>query len=87
MLEAVAVLVTFRLTLLIVRDDITKPLRDRVPDGTWFGELVRCHYCASVWVGWAVAALLYRDLNALWVGFALSAATILLVALLDHLER
>jgi hypothetical protein len=42
-------LASFRVTRLITTDDITQPLRDRLPDN-WLAELLSCSWCCGVWV-------------------------------------
>lgn len=55
-----AALAAFRLTRLIVRDDITSPIRDRwwrrFPEDTKPGELIGCNYCVGIWVSATVLA-------------------------------
>lgn len=55
-------LATFRLTRLVVDDEITQPLRDRVfarhdPDeGSRVGYLISCPFCSAVWLAAGVVA-------------------------------
>ncbi len=58
---AVDALTTYRLTRLVVEDEIAAPLRDRIwkrwaPDRTKVGYLITCPWCVSVWVGAGVVA-------------------------------
>lgn len=53
---AVDALAAFRLTRLVTSDKITAPVRDRVPPVTFAGQLVRCQWCAGIWVAFAVVA-------------------------------
>ena len=55
----IRVLAAWRITRLVVDDEIAAPLRDKVrdvtgPDSKWT-YLVNCPYCVSVWAGLAVA--------------------------------
>lgn len=55
------VLATYRVTRLIVEDEITEPVRDLVwkrfsPEETKIGYLLTCPHCTSVWVAAFVAA-------------------------------
>lgn len=66
----------WRLTSLIVDDELTRPLRDRVATrwpGSQLAYLIRCNRCVSVWAGIVVA------FAPAWLADALagSAATIL----------
>lgn len=54
-------LATYRLTRLVVEDEIAAPLRDRVwarddPGMARIGYLVTCPWCVSFWVAVAVVA-------------------------------
>jgi hypothetical protein len=58
---AVDALATFRLTRLLVEDEIAEPIRRRVwkrfdPQETKVGYLFTCPWCVSIWVGAAVVA-------------------------------
>lgn len=55
------VLAIYRLTRLVIADEITQPIRDKVwekhpPEATKIGYLFTCPWCASIWVGVGVAA-------------------------------
>ena len=56
---ALAVLATWRMTHLLVHEDgpwnVITRLRRRAGDGFW-GQLMDCFYCASLWIS-AIAAL------------------------------
>lgn len=77
MLELVIrVAAAWRLTRLVVDDEITRPLREKVeevagPDSKWT-YLVNCPYCVSVWAG-LVAVVLPRPIAS---GLAASAGTL-----------
>jgi len=58
---AIDALTTYRITRLVVEDEIAAPMRDRVwdrwpPDSTRVGYLITCPWCVSVWVGAGVVA-------------------------------
>lgn len=49
-----------RLTVLVIEDKITEPIREKIftrwnPSNTW-SYLLTCPWCASIWLGFAVAA-------------------------------
>jgi hypothetical protein len=51
----VLVLATYRLTRLVTSDTFPfEPLRTRTV-GSWFGYLITCPFCVSVWLGGFVA--------------------------------
>lgn len=56
----VGALATHRLTRLVLEDEVTRPLRERVleaaPDGR-LAYFLTCPWCVSVWVGAGFAAL------------------------------
>jgi hypothetical protein len=85
----IAMLATYRLTRLVTADEITKGLRGWVLDRSqWFGYLVTCDWCLSIWVAPlpALSILLWGDITAVQaplVALALSGAT----GLLSLLER
>lgn len=72
---AVGVAATWRITRLIVDDEVAAPLRNAVGD-RWPGSkaeyLVNCPYCVSVWAGAAVVVAPAAVTSAL----ALSAGTL-----------
>jgi len=56
---AVDALATYRLTRLVVEDEITAPIRNRVwerhdPADSKIGYLLTCPWCVSIWAGAAV---------------------------------
>ena len=52
------VLLTELLTELVVKSEIFRPVRNVFSKlGTWFGKLVSCGYCFSVWAAAAVVLL------------------------------
>ena len=65
-----SILFVWRVTRLIVADQIIKPVRDRIvlrlgPD-QWFAYLITCPWCASVWVGAATSVAAYWWADARW---------------------
>lgn len=81
------VLATYRLTRLVVADTFPFEKLRLQKHGTWFGELIGCPFCMSVWVGGflAIGQGLVGDEWAwqVFVGaMALSAVTTLIAALL-----
>ena len=55
---AVGALATYRATRLLVDDEVTRPLRERVEQlGDRAAYLASCPWCVSVWVGAAWAGL------------------------------
>jgi hypothetical protein len=47
----ITALATYRLTRLVTADEITKKVRGWVVDRSeWFGYLVTCDWCLSIWV-------------------------------------
>jgi hypothetical protein len=54
-------LATYRGTRLIVEDKVAEPIRDKIwetfdVENSYLGYLISCPFCASVWVGGAIAA-------------------------------
>jgi Protein of unknown function (DUF1360) len=61
---AVDALATFRLTRLLVEDEITSPIRKAVwkrydPSDSKLGYLFTCPWCVSIWVGAGIVAARY----------------------------
>ena len=54
-------LASYRFTHVLVFDRIAAPIRDRFPGDGWLAYLVRCYWCAGVWLS-AIMVMLY----ALW---------------------
>jgi hypothetical protein len=85
----VTMLATYRLTRLVTADEITKGIRGWVVDRSeWFGYLVTCDWCLSVWVAPlpALSVVVWGDVTpvqVVLVALALSGAT----GLLSLLER
>ena len=85
----VAVLATYRLTRLVTADKITEPIRGWVVDRSeWFGYLVTCDWCLSIWVAPlpALGIVLWGDVTPVRLvlaALALSGAT----GLFSLLER
>ena len=57
-------LATYRLTRLVVEDEITRPLREKVwdthpPESTKLGYILTCSHCTSIYAGAAVSALAF----------------------------
>lgn len=76
-----AILAVYRLTLLVVADEITAPIRDRlverVPDRV--GLLLTCPWCMSVWLSVPVAWTAYEHGGSGWFlvpALALSASAV-----------
>ena len=47
----ITALATYRLTRLVTADKITEPIRDWITARhDWFGYLVTCDWCLSIWV-------------------------------------
>jgi hypothetical protein len=85
---AVLVLAALRLTRLVVADDITAPLRERLwrrfPPATRLGYLVTCAWCSSFWVSVVLLSsysIVPTATTYVSAPFALSAAVGLLTAL------
>lgn len=52
---AITALATYRVTKLLIEDEITEPVRSRIqekfpPESTKIGYLTTCPWCVSVWV-------------------------------------
>lgn len=96
LLTAVVVtLAAVRLSILVVFDTITQPIRARIIRGTspvarFAAKVVTCLWCASVWVGVAVAFVVTylpgRFVFAVLAGLALSLLTIAVNSVLDVLD-
>lgn len=56
---AVSALAVYRLTRLLVEDEVTRPLRDRLSENAEgrLAYFVTCPWCVSMWVGAAWAGL------------------------------
>lgn len=57
-------LATYRATVLVIEDEITSPVRDKVfekfpPQSTKLGYLLTCPWCVSIWAGAGLLALEY----------------------------
>lgn len=50
---------TYRLALLVTRDEITAPLRHRLRTHPRFFELVHCSWCIGVWIAAGLTALVF----------------------------
>lgn len=64
------ILFVWRVTRLLVADQILKPVRDRIvlrlgPD-QWFAYLITCPWCTSVWVGAGTAVAAYWWADTRW---------------------
>ena len=69
---AICVLATYRLTRLVTADKITEPIRTAVLDRSqWFGYLVTCDWCLSMWIAPPVAfiGINFIDSTPVWVVF------------------
>lgn len=60
LLFVIYALCAYRLSVLVVDDEITRPFRDWAATrsvkgkGRWLSGLVHCYWCVSVWIGGAV---------------------------------
>ncbi len=85
-------LACYRLTRLVTADQITLPLRTWVLDrNRWFGYLVTCDWCLSIWVApWITAGIMFHGehlfVQAPIVAFSLSAVTGLLSMIESRLD-
>ena len=66
----VAIFITEAITELVVKSEIAEPFRKKSFElgktnkfFGWLHKLLDCGYCFSVWAGYVVAILLFRDLN------------------------
>lgn len=46
----ILVLASYRLTHVLVFDKIAEPVRNRIPGHGYLAYLVRCYWCAGVWI-------------------------------------
>lgn len=53
----ILVLASYRLTHLLVFDKIAEPIRNRIPGHGYLAYLVRCYWCAGVWISAILVAL------------------------------
>ncbi len=82
----VLILATYRTAQVIAQEGVFEPLRAWVVKGgvppeqlspvrRWFGQLIHCVTCVSVWAGWALAALwLWGGQAGQWFVLALAAS-------------
>lgn len=91
MTDVLAILVCWRLSYLIVYEDGPLELvaRFRYAIGIRYDEynqrrtsnelakLFNCMFCTSVWVGWLVALVVYREPVAFWYGLGYSGGAML----------
>lgn len=47
-------LTSYRLWRLLAEDDITEPIRERLPDWKWLSSLIECGWCGGSWVAFGV---------------------------------
>ncbi len=75
-----AVLLTELLTELVIKSEITRPVRDFIKSrGSWLETLFSCGYCFSVWTAFGVAFLLglaYNLTGWYWVDLTLTSLLI-----------
>lgn len=76
-----------RLTVLIIQDKITEPLRNKIfnrfnPADTW-AYLLTCPWCVSMWLGFAVAAAVVFIPN-IWIIPALALAFSSITGLIEE---
>ncbi len=85
-------LACYRLTRLVTADQITLPLRTWVLDrSTWFGYLVTCDWCLSIWIApWITAGIMFHGehlfVQAPIVALSVSAITGLLSMIESRLD-
>ncbi|AKJ72546.1 hypothetical protein PP301_gp008 [Gordonia phage GMA2] len=88
---AVMALAAHRITTLIIEDEISSPIRDRVLDSTdnyMVRYLLTCHKCMSVWSAFVVILLGHGSLGRVLLNtMALSEAAILIQHALDNTSR
>lgn len=70
------VLTKFRSIIGIVYDE-----RSNRQSTTMLGEILNCHFCASMWIGWIVALVWLQDWKFIIVGLALSAGSLIISAI------
>ena len=93
------VLATYRVTRLVVDDELTSPIREYIwhnhpPDDTRLGYFVTCPFCVSIWAGGAVALMSSTPSDRVFSGtvrvlrytLALSGAVSLAREALDRLD-
>jgi hypothetical protein len=87
-------LATYRLTWLVVKDDITAPIRDWIQTRgatnagwRWLGNIVTCPFCSSVYLGLGVALIAGHEWRAVFLGWwAFAGATAVLAPLVALIE-
>ncbi len=86
------ILLTWRITVLATYDlgpaDVLAKIRSRFgvyydeynnrQGRNWIAKALNCPYCASLWIGWFVAAVWLKDWSALVVGLVLSAGSLII---------
>ena len=84
-----AYVATFRVSRLITADTITEPIRVWIDRRSrWFGDLVTCDWCVSVWLcPIPTVAVLYFPNNRLVLGILIAASISGVVGLLSTWER
>lgn len=93
MIWFLAFLACYRLTRLITGDEITRPIREAAFDRSrWFGYLVSCDWCLSIWIAPLVATPVViwsenRFVFAVMLALALSAVAGLLSVVESRIER
>jgi Protein of unknown function (DUF1360) len=93
------VLATYRVTRLVVDDELTAPVREYIwknhpPEETRLGYFVTCPFCVSIWAGGAVALMSATPSGGVFSGtfsvlkytLALSGAVSLAREALDRLD-
>jgi hypothetical protein len=90
-------LATARLTQLVVDDEITAPVRDKVqklaatpglPPWPVVDEIVNCHACTSVWAGGAVLTAEQVGVGRFLVRvLALSQAALAVKSIIERIDR
>lgn len=98
MVDLLAILITWRLSYLVTTEDAPFDLavkfrhvlgvrynehNQRIAKGQ-LAKLVTCMFCTSMWVGWLVAAVVYRDPIAFWFGLAYSGGAMIVQRLVSR---
>lgn len=80
---------TIRLCRLIIEDQITEPLRERIwkryPPATTLGYLLTCYWCTSIWIA-AILVILYLLIPYVIIAISAILALSLLAGLYDEVR-
>lgn len=66
------ILVRFRSIIGVVYDEYSNR-----HGKNWVADMLNCHFCSSLWVGWIVALLWQQDWSFVIVGMVLSAGSLI----------